>query len=518
MIPIVDATGQTAYAHLDRVHRLLRPVKRETETMNCSAARVLGGIVLTVAAAAAGWVNAAQRAEDGASGPTVIVDPRIELICVIFRLAGNPEYNQGKVPLYTSDVEEHFGKHRDHAVVRLARKLRGTQGVSFDACMGLAVHVTDAGSLAEKVPLSPLPLTLDKRWTPESARDFLAQTRQFVSDTSFQRFFEDHGKLYDTAVLRMKQVLAEHAHLDWFDEFFGRQAQASFTIQLGMLNGGGCYGVRSMNPDGSVDLFCVLGVWKTDSEGLPVFDADMLPTVVHEFCHSYTNPIVDKHEAALRRAGETLFPHVESIMRRQAYSNWKTMMYESFVRAGVVRYVHRHAGQQAANAEAKRQAELGFAWVGDLSKLLEEYEAKRSEFPDLDAFTPRIVAFFDQYAESFARAQGQLADKRPRILSLTPANGEADVDPALREIRVEFDRPMQDGKWSLVGSGPNFPKVTGKASYDKQSKVWTVPVQLQPDWNYQFMLNSERFTGFQSREGVPLEPATVSFKTRARSE
>jgi hypothetical protein len=205
-------------------------------------------------------------------------------------------------------------------------------------------------------------------------------------------------------------------------------------------------------------------------------------------------------------------------MRRQAYSNWKTMMYESYVRACVVRYVHRHAGQQAANAEAKRQAELGFAWVGELSKLLGEYEAKRSEFPDLDAFAPRIAAFFDQYAESFARTQSQLADKRPRILSMTPANGATDVDPSLREIRVEFDRPMQDGKWSLVGSGPNFPKVTGKASYDKQCKVWTVPVQLQPNWNYQFMLNSERFTGFQSREGVPLQPATVSFTTRARSE
>ena len=32
--------------------------------------------------------------------------------------------------------------------------------------------------------------------------------------------------------------------------------------------------------------------------------------------------------------------------------------------------------------------------------------------------------------------------------------------------------------------------------------------------HYQFMLNSDRFTGFRSRAGVPLEPITVTFKTR----
>ncbi len=39
----------------------------------------------------------------------VRVDPRVELFSVIFRLAGNPEYNQGKVASYVTDVEKHFG-------------------------------------------------------------------------------------------------------------------------------------------------------------------------------------------------------------------------------------------------------------------------------------------------------------------------------------------------------------------------------------------------------------------------
>ena len=36
----------------------------------------------------------------------VTVDPRVELVSIIFRLAGHQEYNQGRVDSYTDDVEQ----------------------------------------------------------------------------------------------------------------------------------------------------------------------------------------------------------------------------------------------------------------------------------------------------------------------------------------------------------------------------------------------------------------------------
>jgi hypothetical protein len=37
--------------------------------------------------------------------------------------------------------------------------------------MSMAVHLTDASALKEKVPFEPRPENLDERWTPEAARD-----------------------------------------------------------------------------------------------------------------------------------------------------------------------------------------------------------------------------------------------------------------------------------------------------------------------------------------------------------
>ena len=85
----------------------------------------------------------------------VRVDPRVELMSTIFRLAGNSEYNQpsSKSP-YADAVDAHFGAFRQHGAVAMARELRQTRGVSFDAVMSLAVHLTDADTLAELGPVN----------------------------------------------------------------------------------------------------------------------------------------------------------------------------------------------------------------------------------------------------------------------------------------------------------------------------------------------------------------------------
>ena len=96
---------------------------------------------------------------------------------------------------------------------------------------------------------------------------------------------------------------------------------------------------------------------------------------------------------------------------------------------------------------------------------------------------------------------------------MLPANGAADVNPGLTEIRVTFDRPMKDRSWSMCGGGPHCPEGTGKPYYNTERTTWTIPVQLKPDWDYKFSLNCETYDGFRSEEGTPLEPTLISFRT-----
>ena len=190
----------------------------------------------------------------------------------------------------------------------------------------------------------------------------------------------------------------------------------------GLFNGGSCYGCRCRDTQGREDLYCILGVWKTDSEGLPEFTSEMLGTVVHEFCHSFANPVIERHQAELRPAGEKMFRHVANQMRSQAYDNARTMLCESLVRACTVRFLLQYEGAEAARRAAREEARRGFAWTSQLSDRLAEYEKQRTLYPTLNAFAPRLVDFFTRYAEDYDKKQTALEAKRPRVVSMTPPN------------------------------------------------------------------------------------------------
>lgn len=330
----------------------------------------------------------------------VRVDPRVELMSLIFRLAGNPEYNQDRLPSYIQDVEKYFGKFRNHDAVQMAMQLRRSRGVSFDAVMSMAIHVEDVGSMRERVPLEPAPKSWDRRWAAADTRKFQKAARSFAKDARFNAFFDAHQDLYRVAESRMKKVLEDNRVVEWLDSFFGAKSGASFTVLLGMMNGGACYGPRVVFPDGREEIYCVLGVWLTDRRGFPRFDKSVLPTVVHEFCHSYVNPLVNAHASELERAGKRIFSTVAEAMKRQAYPGWKTMAYESLVRACVVRYRLASEGEAAAERQIIQENTNRFYGTRDLSNLLGQYEANRGRFPNLNSFFPKIVEFFERYAAS----------------------------------------------------------------------------------------------------------------------
>jgi hypothetical protein len=327
----------------------------------------------------------------------VNVDPRVELISIIFRLAGNREYNMCQISSYNSDIEEHFGPYKDHPAIKLARELKQRRGVSYDAPMSLAVHLTDADTLGEKVAFDSPDEQIDARWKLDELREFIEKARRFVKDADFNGFISAHEDLYAQTVARAKQMLKREAHLEWFDDFFGARPGATFKVIIGMVNGPSNYGARTKLGDDE-DLYCILGVWNCDLQGIPRFPRGMVSTVVHEFSHSYVNPVVYAHMSELEEAGTQMYETVKNTMKQMAYGNWTTMMHESVVRASGVRYTLSTRGKLAANMQIIGQVNRGFLWTRELSELLGEYEANRDQYPTLESFFPRIIAFFNEYS------------------------------------------------------------------------------------------------------------------------
>jgi hypothetical protein len=439
------------------------------------------------------------------------VDPRVELMSIVARLAGYDEYVNNDFKLYADDVDKHFQKYKKHPAIEFARQLRQSNDVGFDAVMRMAVHLGLPPSLASRVAFTEhIP---DRRWGKEGAERFVRLLREFYNDADCESFFRSHAGLYRTAEERFQQLLGR-VDFAWYGRFYGERPPGTFNLYIGLLNGGGNYGPKVIHTDGAEELYAIIGSWNVDRAGLPIYDEKNLPTIIHEFNHSFINHLIYGRRGRMV-AAEHVYRPVAERMRAQAYGDWETMVIESLVRAAVIRYLFDHeALPEAAYKEIILQRNVGFLWIEELSMLLGVYENSRSSYPTFRSFLPLVEGYYADLAKRIEYQAKRFEESIPRVIALSPiTNGAQDVDPAITQLTVTFDRPMDKKGYSFDAGrdGPDhFPleKVTG---YNEAGTAITLQVKLKPDWEYEFVLLG---FNFKTIDGYPLQPYTVKFKTK----
>lgn len=441
------------------------------------------------------------------------VDPRIELLSIVFRLAGNSEYNMDQLPRYTTDIDRYFSKYKDHPAVLMAKRLAAKNGVSFDAVMAMAVHLSPPPALEPLMPFTnDIP---DRRWGKDNATAFVQSLRKFYRDSNFRAFFDAHEPMYRLAETRFQTVL-NGLNLGWYKRFYGDAPRGHFNVVLGMNNGGGNYGPKVVFPDGHEELYAIMGCWTKDDSGNPTYNAgDYLPTLIHEFNHSFVNPTIDKHEGEFATAADEVYKPVAAQMKSMAYGDAMDMVRESLVRAAVILYFesHNESPSQVKHRIVREEAN-GFVWMDELCALLREYEVHRNRYPTFSSFVLEIAQFYRSLAPQITTKIAEFNERCVHVTGMRPfANHSETVDPTVKQVIVTFDKPLNPAAYS-INFGPegkeHFP-IIGKPEFLPGNSSVRLRVQLKPDWTYSFVLTS---LGFQSPEGYPLTPYAVDFKTK----
>ncbi len=461
----------------------------------------------------------------------VQADPRVELMAVIFRLAGNREYNLGHFEPYNTEVARYFAPFREHEAVVLARELREKYQVNFGAPIQIAIGVTDPPELRDRG--APLDSLGDGTASAVEVRRFLEAARRFAVDTRFGEFFAAHRPLYDTAVLRLRRPLDRTGAFDWLVCFFGVPGDRDFFVVPMLVNSETSYGPCVQPPGARRECYQVMGHHGTDADGFPVYEDDRIEGLVHEATHGYTNPIAIANFALFDSADRRIYARTEASMEAQAYGDPRGVLIEGLVRAAVARYIADVGDAEWLRGYLAGEHRKGWLIIDGLSELFGRYEADRGRYPTFQSFLPRMVAYFDTLADRLPELQRQYDTLRPQVVSLSIANGSNAVDPATREIVVRFDRPVIDDGYSVRpvrGAAERLPNVTWRALdadsaayrngrwYGTPGTTLRLGVELEPARAYELQLNTPHGMGVRSAaEGAPLAPVIIRFRTSGRA-
>jgi hypothetical protein len=441
------------------------------------------------------WAAVAVNAQEWRSG----IDSRIELMSILFRLAGNGEYRQCRVPAYDKAIDKYFAPYRDHEAVQLARSL----GIGFEAPVKLAVYLRDAESLEERVPFDRPGVRLYKAWDAGTVRTFLAAARRFAAETNFQGFLQSQQPLFDSTNARLETFLRDRWDPGWFPRFLGPQPPAYIVVVPGMANGAPSYAALFAGENATPEFYAVPGISNVDSAGLPVFDSDWLAVMVNELAHVYLSPAVDKFAGRMEKPARQMYEAVAPAMQRQSYGEWRAMLSQSLSRAVTIEYAMEHEGPDAARILIRKENSRSFFWMSGLVDLLESYRNGRGQYPTFDSFMPRVVQFFVDTAPQIH----DLTDRfQPKVVDTSIAEGARDVDPGTKQIVVRFSM-------SMTRIGPDKSSKLSGGRFDAAGTAVTIPVTLEPERDYAIPLRWSGGQSFVSADGVPLPAATLRFRT-----
>lgn len=440
------------------------------------------------------------------------VEERIELMGIMGRLAGFKEYNTGQIENYNKATDKYFEPFLKHKAIAMIQKLRKRRGVSYDAVMSMAIHLKiDQGEVTFD-PNSSYH-DLDQRWG-RRAKKFVHYLNDFYQESKFHDFYVQNQQTYAKAEADFSELIVD---LDqkWFLDFYGTQPEGSFNVILALTNGTGNYGPHIKYNDGTEDIFSIVGWSGKKEKVLERQKMGYTALCVHEFSHSFCNPLIYANYEQMEEVAESFFKLSEDVLRQQAYGSSKTMCCEILVRAATIRYFKEHGtSPKKIKQMMVREVGNGFLWMDELMAALDDYAANRDQYPTLSDYMPKIVEV--QNALNPEMMKVKIMDLTPQFVECSIKDGDQNVDPKTAFISISFDREMNTScNGSSYGKKGKkyFVEIPegAKARWSKSANKWSLPVKLKPNTEYSISFPGRFFaggTGF-SPDGVYY----VDFKT-----
>ena len=330
------------------------------------------------------------------------VNENVELMSILSRMAGFTEYHMDMAGRYIKDMDSYFKDNTDHPAVLYMKDLRNSNGISYDAVMSMAVHLKNKDGVLSLIE-EDTP-NLDDRWKDVDKDKFLSYLNNFYNDTKFNEFFKAHNDIYEKGIKSFQDNVTSSFNADWYSKFYGNEPQENYTIIIGFCNGGGNYGVTRQLKGRKKDVFAIVGYF-VNEEDVPMYNKRYLPTLIHEFNHSFINHYLDEnkypeHVKQLETAANTLYMNSLMSMSQQAYGSWQTMINESLVRAAVICYMlDNEFEKEDIRNVLLEQVQRNFRWMPELVTLLRKYEKKQSKYGNFENFYPNVISFFKEYAQ-----------------------------------------------------------------------------------------------------------------------
>ena len=301
--------------------------------------------------------DASEDPEARATAGANLVDKRVELISVIFRLAGHDELNVSKFA-YQKELDTTFASYKNHPAVTYAASKLSHIGPGYVLAFALHIKPDMSGLISD---LSGLVGVFGDKWTSQTITEFFPLVLDFYKDTKFNDFYKSKESFY----LSESKLFAEDKrviNLDkkWFlpwAERFDVATKYDFVVSPSISVANHAVRVADVN-------YAVMS---------SNIDASLLPSgfLVHEYVHSFGDGIGIMWYMENARVRE-----IAEAANNPFYPDPMDVAIEYMVRSYTILYFADRGDTEAISILMKIDKSLGFAEIEEVYGLVRKFEKR----------------------------------------------------------------------------------------------------------------------------------------------
>ena len=331
-----------------------------------------------------------QKTDNKSNPEFIIADERVELLYTIEYLSKSPFVSHHQT-LIKWEIDDNFLQFSNHEAVRLFKEMEQNYGFTYYRPLNWILQFSDFPNL-EKQRSAINCGKLINNDNIQYLEKFRKSLIDFYNETDYRSFYLKQQEFYEKFITETKKSKSLTKIPHYLENFYGTKLHSYNVILSPLLHQGG-YNLEFKNNIDSIEVFAIIGP-NGEIEFSPIFDKDFLEKdlMIHEFSHSFVNPLVERYETLILDLEVKYFnDSLKKSAKNEGYSDWITVFDEILVRTNTILITKDNYGEVDANNLLEYELNAGFYLIPRILEIMTEYENNRQEYKTYDDFIPILI-------------------------------------------------------------------------------------------------------------------------------
>ena len=310
----------------------------------------------------------------------IIVNSFVEALGVVFILSDFKLNQPRKNKKYINEVKNHFSIFKNHEIVNDFRKLLKIDAFKYDAPIEFILNIAN----------NVLPsYTLQQRGNFDLIK-FKKLKENFITfyrDSKFDDFFKNKEEFYKKNITTFIQTVNIYSPHNYLFDILG---MSSNNLNICLMHGitTANYGLNVNNK-----LYCCVRPYNLSRFNDIDFAFDMpyiTSLILHEFAHSFINPLTDKYIKQDLINKEKLTP----ILEINGYgTHFETAINETIIRAIECLYIKKHFKAEFESFK-NDYIQDGFTLIDSVMEFLDNYVNHKKQSDNIEFVYEQLLKIF----------------------------------------------------------------------------------------------------------------------------